>query len=54
MGTGMGIISPCGDGDGKAIPDGEFPVAIFMCDHSKIPLDFIHLIWHISKQAVII
>jgi len=28
-GTGTGNLSPRGDGDGEASPDGEFPVAIF-------------------------
>ena len=28
-GTGTGIFSPRGDGDGEATSDGEFPVAIF-------------------------
>jgi len=31
-GTGMGKISPRGDGDGGSIPDGEFPIAILKCD----------------------
>jgi hypothetical protein len=42
MGTGMGNYFPRGDGDGKAFPDGEFPVDIltlevWRCHHHQIP-----------------
>jgi len=38
--TGTGISLPRGDGDGEAIPDGEFPVAI-----SSSPLASLFLVY---------